>query len=125
MPGSKQLGHIGMRTVTHDTDLVVQGRDDVLVGLDTERRAFVDLPQSGSNGRRTQDGLAAGDQGEDGRTTAQDGFIRLELASKFKGTLFAVLLGDEVKRITVVPQDEAALPLRIGKIFERVAQFLL
>src|SRR5262252_9191201 len=124
MPGSKQLGHVGMRTVTHDTDLVIQGRDDVLVGLYTERRAFVDLPQSGGDGRRTQDGLAAGDQGEDGRTTAQDGFIRLELTSKFKGALFAVLLGNEVKRVTVVPQDEAALPLGVGKIFERIWQFL-
>src|SRR5215471_21503578 len=107
MPGSKQLGHVGMRTVTYDTDLVVQSRDDVLVRLDTERRAFVDLPQSGGDSRRAQNGLAAGDQGEDGRTTAQDGFIRFELAGEFKGTLFAVLLGDEVKRITVVPQDEA------------------
>src|SRR5712691_2920687 len=120
MPGSKQLRHIGMRAVAYDTDLVVQGRDDVLIWLDTERRAFVDLPQGGGDGRRAQDRLAAGDQGKDSRTAAQDGFIRLELAGEFEGTLFAVFLGDEVKRIAVVPQDEAALPPGVGEVFERV-----
>ena len=120
MPDSKQLGHVGMRAVTDDTDLVVQGWDDILVWLDTERRTFVDFPQSGGDGRGAQDGLATGDEGEDGRTTAQNGFIRLQLAGEFEGTLFAVFLGDEVKRIAVVPQDEAALPLGVGEVFERV-----
>src|SRR5262245_19129330 len=94
MPGGKQLRHVGVGAVSHDTDLVVQGWDDILVWLDAERRAFVDLPQSSGDGRGAQDGLAAGDQGEDGRTAAQDGFIRLELAGEFEGTLFAILLGD-------------------------------
>ena len=120
MPGSKQLCHIGMRAVAHNTDLVIQGRDDVLVRLDTERRAFVNLPQSSSDGRGAQDCLAAGNQGEAGRTAAQDGFICLELTGEFEGALFAVLLGDEVKRIAVVPQDEAAFPFGVGEVFERV-----
>src|SRR4030095_16978025 len=125
MPGSKQLRHVGMRAVAYDTDLVVQGWDDVLVWLDTERRAFVNLPQSSSDGRGAQDCLAAGNQGEDGRTAAQDGFICLELTGEFEGGLFAILLGDEVKRIAIVPQDETAFPLGVGEVFERVGKFLL
>src|SRR5712691_8817193 len=111
MPGGKQLRHVGMGTVAYDTDLVVQGRNNVFVRFDAQRRPFVDLPQGGGDGRRAQDGLAAGDQGEDSRTTAQDGLVRLELTSELEGALFTVLLGDEVKRIAVVPQDEATLPL--------------
>src|SRR4029450_9540137 len=106
MPGSKQLRHVGMRAVAYDTDLVVQGWDDILVWLDAEWRAFVDFPQSSGDSRCPQDCLAAGDQGEDGRTPAQDGFISLQFAGEFEGALFTVLLGDEVKRIAVVPQDE-------------------
>ena len=38
MPDSKQLRHVGMGTLTHDTDLVVQGRDNVFVWFDAQRR---------------------------------------------------------------------------------------
>src|SRR5712691_5003920 len=124
MPGGKQLGHVGMGTLADDTDLIVQRREDVFVRLDAQRRTFVDLPQGGGDGRRAQDSLAAGNQSEDGRTTAQDGLIRLELTGEFEGALFAVLLGDEVKRIAIVPQDKAALPLGVGEVFECVGQFL-
>ena len=109
-----------MRAVAHDADLVVQGWNDVFVWLNAERRAFVDLTQSGGDGRGAQGSLATGDQGEDGRTAAQDGFIRLQLTGECKGALFTVLLGDEVKRIAVISQDEAALPLGVGEVVERI-----
>jgi hypothetical protein len=91
-----------------------------LVRFDAQRRPFGDLPQGAGDARRTHDGLAAGDQGEDSRTAAQDRLVRLELTGEFERALFAVFLGDAVKRMAVVPQDKAALLLGVGKVVERV-----
>src|SRR5215471_9855859 len=112
MPGGKQLRHIGMRTLAHHADLVIKGRDNVFVRFDAQRRAFVDLPQGGGDGRGAQDCLAAGNQGEDSGTAAQDGLIRLELAGQFQGALFAVLLAMKSKGLPLSHRTKR--PLHLG-----------